>query len=296
MNLSVRARLSTMMALIYAVQGAWWPMLALHLGDLGLDGRERGWIFAAYPDRRGRDVARGRGAGRSAHARPARICRSATRSAVCLPRDARPGPASRRVVVVRVVPRLLAHHRPDVRHRDRDELPQPGATRRGIRPGPAVGHGRLDGGGMGRLRGDGGRGIDGPARGRVRGLLGRRGLLGGPGGVRAVPPRYAAAGSPGRRPQVRRGRAAAEDALGGGAARHVVRREPDHPARLSGDAHLLRTARPAAGLGGDGRDARSVARGGHAGVSALALPPGWGRRRPCCSGWARGCCGSPRSP
>ncbi len=47
--MSVRARLSTMMALIYAVQGAWWPMLALHLGDLGLDGRERGWIFAAYP-------------------------------------------------------------------------------------------------------------------------------------------------------------------------------------------------------------------------------------------------------
>jgi MFS family permease len=49
MNLSVRVRLSMMMALIYAVQGAWWPMLALHLGDLGLGGRERGWIFAAYP-------------------------------------------------------------------------------------------------------------------------------------------------------------------------------------------------------------------------------------------------------
>ncbi len=49
MNVSVRVRLSAMMALIYAVQGAWWPMLALHLGDLGLSGRERGWIFAAYP-------------------------------------------------------------------------------------------------------------------------------------------------------------------------------------------------------------------------------------------------------
>ena len=49
MNASVRVRLSVMMALIYAVQGAWWPMLALHLGDLGLSGRERGWIFAAYP-------------------------------------------------------------------------------------------------------------------------------------------------------------------------------------------------------------------------------------------------------
>jgi MFS family permease len=49
MRVSVRVRLSTMMALIYAVQGAWWPMLALHLGDLGLSGRERGWIFATYP-------------------------------------------------------------------------------------------------------------------------------------------------------------------------------------------------------------------------------------------------------
>lgn len=49
MTVGIRFRLSTMMALIYAVQGAWWPMLALHLGDLGLSGRERGWIFAAYP-------------------------------------------------------------------------------------------------------------------------------------------------------------------------------------------------------------------------------------------------------
>jgi MFS family permease len=49
MNYSVRTRLSTMMALIYAVQGAWWPLLSLHLGDLGLGGRERGWIFATYP-------------------------------------------------------------------------------------------------------------------------------------------------------------------------------------------------------------------------------------------------------
>jgi MFS family permease len=38
-----------MMALLYAVQGAFWPLLALHLGDLGFTGRERGWIFASYP-------------------------------------------------------------------------------------------------------------------------------------------------------------------------------------------------------------------------------------------------------
>jgi MFS family permease len=42
----VRVRLSTMMALLYAVQGAWWPMLAVHLEDLHIPGRARGWIFA----------------------------------------------------------------------------------------------------------------------------------------------------------------------------------------------------------------------------------------------------------
>jgi MFS family permease len=35
-----------MMALVYAVQGAFWPLLAVHLKDLGISGRERGWIFA----------------------------------------------------------------------------------------------------------------------------------------------------------------------------------------------------------------------------------------------------------
>ena len=39
-------RLSGLMALIYAVQGAWWPLLAVHLQDLGISGRCRGWIFA----------------------------------------------------------------------------------------------------------------------------------------------------------------------------------------------------------------------------------------------------------
>jgi MFS family permease len=35
-----------MMALIYAVQGSWWPLLAVHLQDLGITGRGRGAIFA----------------------------------------------------------------------------------------------------------------------------------------------------------------------------------------------------------------------------------------------------------
>ncbi len=43
-----RGRLAVMMALNYAVQGAWWPLLAVHLQDLGLSGRARGWIFATY--------------------------------------------------------------------------------------------------------------------------------------------------------------------------------------------------------------------------------------------------------
>ncbi|MDR3634607.1 MAG: MFS transporter [Isosphaeraceae bacterium] len=42
----VRWRLSVMMGLVWAVQGAFWPLLAVHLRDLGIDGRERGWIFA----------------------------------------------------------------------------------------------------------------------------------------------------------------------------------------------------------------------------------------------------------
>ncbi len=46
MNKDVRRRLAGMMALVYAVQGAFWPLLAVHLKDLGIDGRARGWIFA----------------------------------------------------------------------------------------------------------------------------------------------------------------------------------------------------------------------------------------------------------
>lgn len=42
----VRTRLAAMMAGVYSVQGAWWPLLAVHLSDLGIDGRVRGWIFA----------------------------------------------------------------------------------------------------------------------------------------------------------------------------------------------------------------------------------------------------------
>lgn len=40
-----RWRLAGMMALIYAVQGSWWPLLAVHLQDLGISGRGRGAIF-----------------------------------------------------------------------------------------------------------------------------------------------------------------------------------------------------------------------------------------------------------
>ena len=35
-----------MMALVYAVQGSFWPLLAMHLSDLGISGQDRGWIFA----------------------------------------------------------------------------------------------------------------------------------------------------------------------------------------------------------------------------------------------------------
>ncbi len=45
-NGATRARLSLMMGLVYAVQGAFWPILSLHLADLGITGRGRGSIFA----------------------------------------------------------------------------------------------------------------------------------------------------------------------------------------------------------------------------------------------------------
>ena len=48
MRIGGRFRLSAMMALIYAVQGAFWPLLGIHLHDLGIGGRFRGWIFATY--------------------------------------------------------------------------------------------------------------------------------------------------------------------------------------------------------------------------------------------------------
>src|SRR5262249_27669960 len=41
-----RWRLAAMMALVYAALGAFWPLLAVHLADLGIGGRARGWIFA----------------------------------------------------------------------------------------------------------------------------------------------------------------------------------------------------------------------------------------------------------
>ena len=44
----MRGRLSAMMALHYAVQGAWYPLLAVHLKDLGLSGEARGLIFATF--------------------------------------------------------------------------------------------------------------------------------------------------------------------------------------------------------------------------------------------------------
>src|SRR3954465_6912832 len=41
-----RWQLAGMTALLYAVQGAFWPLLAVHLRGLGIEGRGRGWIFA----------------------------------------------------------------------------------------------------------------------------------------------------------------------------------------------------------------------------------------------------------
>ena len=40
MNRGIWWRLAGMMVLVYGVQGAFWPLLAVHLQDLGIDGRE----------------------------------------------------------------------------------------------------------------------------------------------------------------------------------------------------------------------------------------------------------------
>lgn len=41
-----RWRLSLLLAILYAVQGSFWSLLAVHLADLGISGRGRGWIFS----------------------------------------------------------------------------------------------------------------------------------------------------------------------------------------------------------------------------------------------------------
>ncbi len=48
MRFGTWSRLATMMVLVYAVQGAWFPLLAVHLEDLGVSGRGRGLIFATF--------------------------------------------------------------------------------------------------------------------------------------------------------------------------------------------------------------------------------------------------------
>ena len=45
--MGTRVRLSAMMGLAYAVQGAWWPIFSIHLDDLKIPKRESGWLFAA---------------------------------------------------------------------------------------------------------------------------------------------------------------------------------------------------------------------------------------------------------
>ncbi len=59
----IKARLAVMMVLVYSVQGAFWPLLSIHLVDLGVPERARGWIFATFAIG---SVAMSMGAGRVA--------------------------------------------------------------------------------------------------------------------------------------------------------------------------------------------------------------------------------------
>ena len=174
MDARVRCRLSTMMALVYAVQGAFWPLLAVHLKDLGVAGRQRGWIFAtlaigsfAMPLGAGQLVDRF--AGRADAAGPD-LRRSRRASWWRWRRDWHDRPlaifALFLVFWMVTAPAFALANAIALRH-----LPRPS---RAVRRGPALGHVRLDGRRLGRLGGDGLVRARRARAGGLRGLLGRR--------------------------------------------------------------------------------------------------------------------------
>ena len=155
-----RWRLAVMMALVYAVQGSFWPLLAVHLADLGIGGRGRGWIFATLAIG---SMAVPLGAGQLVD----RLM--ATQRLLALIYAVGHGAAGGRwprgwsaqagwMFVV-----FLAYwcvDRPGVQPEQLAGDAQPGRSGPRVRLGAALGDGRLDDRRLGRLAGDGGFGVD----------------------------------------------------------------------------------------------------------------------------------------
>ena len=245
--MGTKARLSVMMALAYAVQGAWWPILALHLNSLGISERHRGWLFAtlAMAAIVAPPIA-GRIADRSLAAQRLLSLLYAAGSIVL----AFPGDRERDDVRCPLpdLPRVLADPDPVPEPHEHDRVPQPREPPRGVWGDPPLGHRRLDGGGLGRLGRDAGRGVRHPRR--VR----RRRRLVGPhvAGV-AHPAEHPAARHPRHRVRLARGRIALEDSGRGRAAGVGVPGEPHHAVRVPSGPGLPREARRARpGQGGVG--------------------------------------------
>ena len=275
MNVSVRVRLSVMMALIYAVQGAWWPMLALHLGDLGLSGRERGWIFARVSARVAvLHVARGGGRALVDRLMPAQRYLSLCYGlgtiflvAVALGFKAEPSILFGLFLAYWLLTAPTYGISGAIAFRN---LPRPDAEFGRIRMWGTVGW-MAAGWLVSAAMAHSGASRSGNGAFEAFWIAGTSSAAAG--GVRLALAQHAATGPrrPGR--ATGRNRLVGADTFGRGPPDHVVRRQPDDPARLSGDAALLRVARTAPPLGSDGVDARPVARDRGAGRAALA-PPG----------------------
>ena len=234
MSVSIRWRLSGMMVLIYAVQGSFWPLLAVHLADLGIEGRGRGWIFATFALG---SLAMPLGAGSlvdrlmPTQRYLALIYAMATGILAILALG-----VFRQVwSLYRALPHVLAAHGPGIWPEHVAGHAPVVEAGRGVRPGPALGDDRLDDGGLARLRGHGRVGLGTFGDGHVRGVLGG----GGPGdgllGLLLDPAEHAA---PGRR---RAGRLGMARRIGPGSPTggrrlpgHLVRRLADHAVCLPG--------------------------------------------------------------
>ena len=165
----------------------------VHLADLGILGRDRGWIFATLAI--GSTVVP-LGAGQLVDRLMATQRLLAMIYAIGRGPAGGPGlglgPVGGRAV--RGVPRLLGPDGAGVQPQQRAGHAQPRRPGPGVRPGAALGDGRLDGRRLGRLAGDGGHRLDPDRPGCVRVLVGRGGVLRGHVDLLLDPAPHAAAG------------------------------------------------------------------------------------------------------